>query len=202
MRILLLDDHPFALDHIKQAVKLIVPESELHCFNNVAAAGKALHSVRFDYVICDLQIVTGKNLEIPTYCKIEKIPFMVFSSHCNNDLLKALIKLNVCSYVNKASSTEDLLEGIRSMLSGKKYLCSENRSILNSPSDEKEIKKLVLTKMQSRILDLLDKGYDQKQISEKLFITKRTVQNHLAIIRNNNDLGTTNELLRSYKFWE
>jgi len=88
------------------------------------------------------------------------------------------------------------------MLAKKKYTCSTNQTITNTQADDKEIPKLILTKTQSLVLSLLDKGYDQQQISEKLFITKRTVQNHLAITRNNNGMTSTNELLRSYRFWE
>lgn len=202
MTILLLDDHPFARNHLKQAVEYIVPDAEIHCFENTASAALALNDTKFHYVICDLQIVTGKNLEIPEYCAIEKIPFMVFSSHCNHDLITVLNNLNVKSFVNKSSPVEELHEGIRALLARKKYICSTNQTIANTQADDKEIPILVLTKSQSLVLSLLDKGYDQQQISEKLFITKRTVQNHLAIIRNNNGMTSTNDLLRSYRFWE
>lgn len=202
MKILLLDDHPFARNHLKQAVEYIVPDAEIHCFENTASAALALNESKYHYVICDLQIVTGKDLKIPEYCMTEQIPYMVFSSHCNHDLISVLNRLRVNSFVNKSSPVEELHEGIRALLARKNYTCSTNQNIANTQTDDKEIPKLILTKTQSIVLSLLDKGYDQEQISEKLFITKRTVQNHLAIIRNNNGMTSTNDLLRSYRFWE
>lgn len=202
MKFLLLEDHPFALQSLENAVKFIAPDAELYSFNTVETASKAIESMSFDFAICDMQIQSGKSLILPNICFVERVPYMVFSSHSNKQLIASLNKLKVLVMVNKSSSTEELHEGIRSLLNRKKFYCSINQSLVDDTSEFVETPRLSLTEMQKKVLSLLEQGYEAHEIATHLKIVPRTVINHLAIIRNNNLCTSTPELLRRYRFWE
>jgi len=202
MKFLLLDDHPFALKSLEDAVRSIVPNAEIYSYSTVEDASNALAQSTFNFVICDMQIQSGKSLDVPLYCYRERVPFMVFSSHSNKQLISDLNQLRITCMINKSSPTEELHEGIRNLLNCKKYYCSINQSFIDDTSEFIETPRLSLTPVQRKILSLLGQGYDVDKIAELMHIVPRTVINHLAIIRNNNLCSSTPELLRRYRFWE
>ena len=79
---------------------------------------------------------------------------------------------------------------------------SPNQKALSEIPNTKEIRQIKFTKKQQEILDLLKQGRDQNEIADILHVSPVTVRNHLAILRNNNDCQTTQEVLIRYLFWE
>lgn len=202
MRFLVLDDHPIALKSICQTVSEVQPDAEVIGVDTADKAKKAIQELNIDYAICDLQLEKNKNLEIPNFCRAEQIPYMVFSSHSNALLLKELHSLRALCVVNKSESHEVLKEGIRSLINKKNFLCPTNQKALSEIPNTKEIRQITFTKKQQEILDLLKQGRDQNEIADILHVSPVTIRNHLAILRNNNDCQTTQEVLIRYLFWE
>ena len=86
------------------------------------------------------------------------------------------------------------------LLNEKKYFCSIVSETIKS-DDNEVIKPLKISKTQMKIMSLLSEGNTQLEVSTKMKIAERTVINHLAILRNNNNCNSTAELIHRFKFW-
>ena len=155
MKILLLDDHPTMQMVLEQSVFEVTNNVEVILAGEVTEALFHINKDRVDFAMCDLQILTGKSLTVPSLCNDLELPYMVYSSHVNRDLIDSLTALNVSSYVCKSSSYEDLKKGIRALLSGGTYFCPVIRKTKEADRKEFPLPRLTLTKKQSQVLRLV-----------------------------------------------
>lgn len=200
MNIIILDDHPLILNALRTEIKSILPEANIKTFTTINDTRVYITTQSVNYVICDLQIVSGKSILIPELCYRQNIPYMVYSSHTNKTIYQKLNELGLKIYVSKSSSPKELKSGILALLNEQKYFCSNVSEIINS-DDNEIIKPLKISKTQMKILTLLNDGLTQTEVATKMKIAERTVINHLAILRNNNNCNSTVELVHRFKFW-
>lgn len=200
MNIIILDDHPLILNALRSEIKSILPEAIIKTFTTIDDTKEYIRTQSVNYVICDLQIVSGKSILIPELCFRQNIPYMVYSSHTNKTIYQKLNELGLKVYVSKSSSPKELKSGILALLNEQKYFCSNVSEIINS-DDNEIIKPLKISKTQMKILTLLNDGLTQTEVATKMKIAERTVINHLAILRNNNNCNSTVELVHRFKFW-
>lgn len=106
MKIVILDDHPLIIQLLENEIGQILPSAIIKSFTSIEPAANYIESNNIDFAICDLQIVSGKSLIIPTTCMERKIPYMVFSSHANKITIDKLRALKVLVYVSKAAETK------------------------------------------------------------------------------------------------
>jgi two-component system, NarL family, invasion response regulator UvrY len=200
MKILFLDDHPTIAAILSDLVKLIPIEMDIYQAYSVKSAFDILQSEPIDRVVCDLQIKTGKSLEIPEYCSRFNIPFLVFSSHLNHTLIRQLEILAMLGYVSKASSIDELKDGLLCLIENKKYYCSNVESELFKTGKE-EIPKLSITPAERRVLEAMKTGKTLEELAQMLNLNITTIQNHKARISDRNNCKI-NEVLIRYLFWE
>ena len=200
MNILVLDDHPSIVEFI--AIKLQELNTDLVIFktNTVEQALPILEGNEIDRVICDLKIVSGKNLVIPEYCNHRQIPYMVYSSYVNYTLIKMLKELKVFCYVSKGSKTEYLIEGLVELLNKRFYFCPDVKTEESNHNDS-DIPRPNLSKSEYNVVQAFSAGMDTETVSKYLGLEKVTVRNHRARASNKN-LCSFSELIKRFKYWE
>ncbi len=98
--------------------------------------------------------------------------------------------------------TPDMHEFIEFINSANRKELSEEVAILynqmkieNSIEHQKLLKKIKLSKREKEVLELICKGYTNKEIAEKLFLSNRTIDNHRANMLNKTKTKNTAELV-------
>lgn len=81
-------------------------------------------------------------------------------------------KLGICGFLNKNISPDDLIASFIRVLHGDTCFPHENNNILIED----------LTSMEKKILQLVSTGKKRKRIAEELYISERTLSNHLQHI--------------------
>jgi DNA-binding NarL/FixJ family response regulator len=113
--------------------------------------------------------------------------------------------LGAAGYLSKDTVKTELIAAVRAVRAGKSYYGqSIMHKIISNPPPPKAAnapdKKLheLLSPRESEILHLVSQGLSSKQISEKLFISERTVANHRLNIMNKCGVNNTVELVKLY----
>ena len=203
MTILLVDDHPAIQSLVKQHILAFSPNADvMGCFNINDAKQLFSRQTKIDFVISDLELLEGCNLDVLNICHRNRIPCMIYSSHVNKVLLNEAEKLGVNCYVSKKSELEHLDKGLIALFTKKQYYCSIVKRMKESNTSFKETKKLILTSGQKKIVDLLAKGFTRLDAKEMLNIKLNTLNNQIARAREVNDCENLEELIRRYKFWD
>ncbi|MEY3824901.1 MAG: hypothetical protein RLZZ13_863 [Pseudomonadota bacterium] len=198
--LLLLDDHPGIIDYLNTILKIDFGVVKLIKAKTIEYAKVILEEDSVDFVICDLQIRTGKSTVIPSLCSEKNIPFMVYSSHVNYSLYMDLKSLGVKSYVSKASESEYLKMGISSLFTGDFYACP---LVLSEVKEEgkSDCPRPILSEAEIRMIRAYGDGLTTNQVADRLFLQPVTIRNHRARVIERNRCSFR-ELLFRFNYWE
>ncbi len=134
-----------------------------------------------------------------------KIRILILSIEENEINIIETIKAGAMGFLAKDSDRNDLLEAVYTLHSGYDYYSKSITQILlkkyisnlqsdNSQSDKEDVDCLSLRELE--ILKLWGNSYSNKEISEELFISVRTVESHKNHIMNKLNLKTTVDLVK------
>ena len=93
-------------------------------------------------------------------------------------------KLELSGFVNKNIGTEDLLSLLKHVKDGGRHFTTENWFIDELTSRERELLEVVAT------------GKKRKVIAEEMYISERTLTNHMQSIMDKLEVNSTNEALQ------
>jgi DNA-binding NarL/FixJ family response regulator len=201
VRVLVVDDHPMWRDGVKADLER---SGKAQVVGEASDGGEAIDAARSfmpDVILMDLQLPQVSGVDA-TRAIIEESPhikILVLSASAEEaDVLEA-VKAGASGYLLKSSRSEDLIDAVLRVRSGEPVftpslaglVLSEFRRIAASDPSEPE-----LTPRENEVLKLVAKGYAYKEIGEKLFISTKTVQNHVQNILTKLQLKKRYELMR------
>lgn len=172
MKIILLDDHKI----FGQSIKMLLEEQadDISCAY-VSDAQKFLKMIKeeaYDIFLIDINLKddkTGLDLIKDLVNNNPKQKIIVLTSYDLDNYKDMAFDLGVKDFINKSVEIEELLERIINVYKGK------FKKIDKHISDP-------LTKREIEVLKELIKGESKKNIAAKLFISERTLYNHIANI--------------------
>ena len=129
------------------------------------------------------------------------IKVIALSMHSERQIVVGIFRAGASGYLLKDSSSLELVEAIRTIHLGRKYLSQKISDIvLQEISDIKkdtgEIGVEVLTNRECEILQLISEGNSTKKIADVLFISPKTVESHRANIMEKLDIHNIPELTK------
>jgi DNA-binding NarL/FixJ family response regulator len=201
IRVVLVDDHPSLRDGVRadleaSGVATVVGEA--------ADGGEAIEVVREampDVVLMDLSLprVQGRDAIKAIVEESPHVKILVFSaSEAEANVLEA-IKLGAAGYLLKTSTADELVSGVTRVHAGDAVFTPSLAGLLLSEfrrTAEEEPGEPGLTQRENEILRLVAKGYSYGDIAKELFISTKTVQNHVRNILTKLHLRSRYELMR------
>ena len=201
VRVLIVDDHPMWRDGVRSDLE---SSGGVEVVGEASDGGEAIEvsrEVMPDVILMDLQLPQVSGVDA-TRAIIEDTPhikILVLSASAEEaDVLEA-VKAGASGYLLKSSSSSDLVDAVQRVRAGEPVftpslaglVLSEFRRIATTDPSEPE-----LTARENEVLKLVAKGYTYKEIGEKLFISTKTVQNHVQNILTKLQLKKRYELMR------
>lgn len=137
-------------------------------------------------------------LEVKKTCTDTKI--LALTVHREEDYILQAFRSGADGYCLKSSDLEELLMAIKAVLSGKQYVSPEisGKILEGYLESQRTIRKKssweTLTVREKEVLKLVGEGYQNKEISDYLCISVKTVEKHRANIMQKLDLHTASGL--------
>ncbi|MCV0158704.1 response regulator transcription factor [Pseudomonas aeruginosa] len=181
-RILIVDDHPV----IRMAMKMLL-EAEGHQIvgdtDNGVDAISLGRELKPDLVILDIGIPRLDGLEVISRLMVLALPLKILVLTGQSASLFALrsMQAGAAGFVCKQGGLAELVTAVNAVASGYSYFpCSAMRPVQQGAySDDVEL----LGRLSDRevsVLQYLSQGYSNKQISEQMFISNKTVSTYKA----------------------
>jgi two-component system, NarL family, response regulator NreC len=203
LRIVLADDHKM----VRQGFKTIL--STHHGATVVAETGDGLEAVKLvedlkpDLLVVDLSLPGLDGLEVTRRVK-KKVPatrIIVLSMHADEGYVVSALRSGASGYVLKEAGPEELVEAVRLVMEGRQYLSSmlpaeEIRSLLKGGEAKAGDRYETLSSREREVLQLIAEGHSSPEISERLYISPRTVDTHRAKIIAKLGLRNVSDLIR------
>ncbi|MTI48579.1 response regulator [Sporosalibacterium faouarense] len=113
---------------------------------------------------------------------------IILTIHDDREYLNETINIGANGYVLKDAESDSLIKAIRDVANGETYIQPSISSLLASEMSSEEtktedqLKIEALTKREYEVLILIAEGLNNREIAEKLFISEKTVKNHVSNI--------------------
>ncbi len=190
IRVLIADDHSMVRQGLKQILEL---EDDIEV---VAQASNGDEAVRFskeykpDVVLMDINMPGKNGLQaIEELKKDSSCPkIVVLTIHEDREYLFKTLQLGAEGYVLKDAEPSMLVDAIRHVYEGQSYIQPNmtkelirefNRLTLR---EKEKHEKVNLTSREIEVLKLIAEGLINKEIAKKLYISEKTVKNHVSNI--------------------
>ena len=206
IKIILVDDHKLVRDGIK-ALLTGVPDIDI-----IGEAGSAtelfreLESRKPDLLIMDISLPEISGIEITKKIGIEfpGINVLILSMYTNEEFIINSLKAGARGYLPKNTSREELLEAIHAIHKGDEFFGESISKVMlksfvkRATNEDQPAEKPheILTGREIEILKLYVEGLINKEISDKLDISIRTVETHKNHIMRKLGLKSTVELVK------
>ena len=203
IKILLADDHAIMRSGLK-GILARVPEFELlaEASNgsevlDILCQKNQSHEMP-DLLLTDLSMpgISGPELIERVKSLFPKLPVLVLTMFNEAQMVTRIIKAGADGYVTKDSPPEELIEAVRKVASGGKYIERKlaEQMLFNNASTETLHSKLSSRELE--VLRLLLQGRSVNHIAEQLFISNKTVSTHKAHLLEKMGMNSMTELVR------
>ena len=188
-RILLVDDHPLFLDGVRAALAgsddlLVVGEA-----GDIATAVALAAEHRPDVVLMDLNLPDGSGVDatrlVRTACPDARVLVMTMSA--DDDAVVSVMRAGARGYVVKGAGRAELLHAVRTVAAGGAVFSPSVADRLGdffaglAAQPGRELFPQ-LSDREREVLDLLARGFDNRRIARELFLSDKTVRNHVSAV--------------------
>jgi DNA-binding NarL/FixJ family response regulator len=186
---LIIDDHPLFREALGNAVRLARPDARILEAMSIKSALNILASDQgIDLALLDLFLpdATGFSGFLRLRETYPRLPVAIVSSDEDPQVIREALSLGAAGYLPKSTSKNELSLSIERVLSGS-ISVPKNFVARNEQSDagltlalRARLKEL--TPQQLRVLDLIRRGFQNKQIAGELKLAESTVKAHVTEI--------------------
>ena len=182
IKILIADDHTI----IREGLKQIVAETPDMVVTDEASDGqevlKKIRHKKFDVIVLDISMPGKNGIDILKDIKRLKpeIPVLILSIHSENQYALRVLRAGASGYLTKESTADVLINAIRKVSVGEKYITSSlaEKLACNLGFDLKKQLHEALSDREYQVMCLIASGKTVKEIAEKLFLSVKTISTY------------------------
>lgn len=201
IRLLIADDHVIVREGLK---KILALTCDIKVKAEAANGAEILQHLRgaaiFDLLLMDMSMpgVSGMDLIERIKAHHAALPILVFSMHNESQIAFRAIKAGAAGFVVKDSDPEILLEAIRKVSGGGKYIdpVLAERLAFDAAFPEQRVPHALLSDREFEVFRMLVAGRRINEIADQLAISNKTVSTHKQHLMEKMRVDSTADLVR------
>jgi DNA-binding NarL/FixJ family response regulator len=184
-RVVIIEDHTLVRQSL---IKTLEAEPGFDVVGEAGRGDDGLNLIRQhkpDLAILDITMPGGNGLEIASQLRqaAPDVRFLFLTMHEDDASISRAIGIGADGYVLKTASTDELLQAVRAVAEGGSYLSPAiARRVIDLAGGKRGASGSRLTERELEILRLLSEGNRPAEVAGKLFVSIKTVKNHLTSI--------------------
>jgi two-component system, NarL family, response regulator NreC len=204
IRVMLADDHAA----VREALAVLVnSQPDMQVIAQAGNGDEAVEQARTaspNVAVLDLSMPGMSGREVTTVLRdaIPAMRILILSRHGEYHHVQELLRAGANGYVLKQSSSEDLLQAIRVVASGKSFLDPfvagqiTQHYAADAEAGPRAVTREELSPREMEVLRLLARGYANREIAAELGISVKTVDAHKANGMSKMGMSSRIELVR------
>jgi DNA-binding NarL/FixJ family response regulator len=178
MKVLIIENHPLIVDGLKKALHLYFEGVNSYEATNAEQGDELLYSQPYDLVICDYFLGNKNGLDLYQHHRKRKHfrYFILVSILQNAAVIEKALNQGVNGFLSKECDTNELVKGIKEVLSGKTFICTYTTNLIQE--HQKKTNPFFITKREMEIIRLLVLDYKNQEIAEHLHVAVSTIESH------------------------
>lgn len=186
IKIVIADDHPLLREGLRRILEF---EDGIEVVAEVGDGQGAINvtrTMKFDILLMDLNMPGVNGLEAARVIRRERptVGILVLTVDDSDEKVFQVLQIGVAGYLLKDVDSKTLIESIRKVYSGEPILSpTVTGKLLDQLSQPSPLKDTCgLSDREMEILHYVVKGSSNREIGTSLFISEKTVKNHLSSI--------------------
>ena len=183
IRILIADDHGVVAEGLKHVVETQPDMQVVAIVGDGREAVRMAREVQPDVVLMDLSMpelngadATRAILERDANCKV-----IALSMYVEREYVRRALKAGASGYVVKRSAAKEVVEAIRAVHAGQRYLSPRVADVvIDDYSEERDDPLARLSAREREVLQLLAEGRTGAEIAQRLSLSQKTVETYRA----------------------
>jgi two-component system, NarL family, response regulator DevR len=185
IRVFLLDDHELVREGVRS---LLESDDDLEVVGEASTAAEALTRIPLakpDVVILDVRLEDGSGIELCRDVRsiMPQLVCLMLTSFADDEALYASVMAGASGYVLKQIRARDLIEDVKKVAGGAslmdpRVVAQVVERIANPPASDPAMTSL--SPQERRILDFIAEGRTNRQISEAMFLSEKTIKNYVT----------------------
>ncbi len=206
IQVLLAEDHNIVRNGIKM---LLASDKEINVAGEATNGREALDFIsandNINVILADINMPELDGISLIKEVKLinPDIRVVILSMHDNEKYVSQAFIEGASGYLLKSVSADEMIFSLKHVHSGGKYLCSElsmnmlgklSQKNVNSIADN--ISNIEFSMREIEVLHLIADGLTNSEMSEKLFLSKRTIEGHRQSLIEKTNSKNTAALIR------
>jgi DNA-binding NarL/FixJ family response regulator len=202
IKVLIADDHQLFREGL---VNLLSTASDIEVIAEAKDGNETIEKavqLKPDVVLIDIGMPGMNGIEATKILKkeIPVVKIIALSMHSDKQFVKGILEAGADGYLLKNCTVRQLIDAVYSVVSGKKYLSDEITGMVIKgylePPDAESEGDVELSERENEILKFYAEGKSTREISEKLFISIKTVGTHKQHILEKLDLKSNADMVK------
>jgi len=187
IRVLVVDDHEIVR---RGLIELLNGYDGLEVVAQVGSLEEGLAFSDFssiDVALLDVRLADGSGIELCRHFHQEApgLHCIMLTSYADDDALLASVLAGARGFVLKDINSDALVSAIRSVAAGNELMSSDQiesarRRLQRETAEDARLASL--SPRERQILDLLSEGFSNREMSETLFLSEKTVKNYVSFL--------------------
>jgi DNA-binding NarL/FixJ family response regulator len=186
-RVVVVDDHPIFRDGLRAALHGVEDIEVVGEAPDAATALTVVEALSPDVVLLDLHLPDASGVEV--LARLQAVPtvprVLVVTMSQDDDAVVAVMRAGARGYVVKGAGRAELLQAVRTVAGGGAVFgpgVAERLERwfagLSSATGREAFP--ALTEREREVLTLMSRGLDNRRIARELFLSEKTVRNHVS----------------------
>jgi len=191
----IVEDHKVVIDGVEKNIV----ESGIACLigkaYSISGCWEMLAEKQPDVLLLDVGLPDGSGMDLCPQIK-SKYPAMnilMLTNYAEYVVISHVLNNGASGYILKNAMPEEIIEGIRTVSVGKRFLC-ENVNLLLNKEDKKV--KIILTRRENELLKLIIEGHTNQEISDKMCLGYLTIKSYRKNLFQKLEVHNTLELMK------
>jgi DNA-binding NarL/FixJ family response regulator len=189
LKVMLVEDHEVVREGLRMVLEstgdIVIVAEATTARDAVANATKA----RPDVIVMDVRLLEGNGIEATREIRsqLPRSRILMLTSFQDDEALFASIMAGAAGYLLKRVRSQELISAIRAVAGGQSLLdpaVTERvlDQVRRGPAVGRDEKLARLTTREEQILSLVAAGKTNGQIAKEIFLSEKTVKNHVSTI--------------------
>jgi two-component system invasion response regulator UvrY len=200
IRVLLADDHAIVRGGLKEILIRHLESVECGEAENAEQVLAQVRKVSWDLLILDITMPGRSGFDILADLRQLRpdLPVLILSMLPEDQFGKQALKAGACGYLKKESAPEELIQAVRRILAGGRYVSPAlaEKFVRDLQGNADRPLHEALSPREFEILLMIASGKAVGQIAEELHLSGTTVSTYRARILEKMNMTTTAELIR------
>jgi len=176
IKVVIIEDHKVVAEGFEHLINASEIAKVIGKAHSVAECKELLTKTQVDVLLLDISLPDGCGIDLCPQIKAQypDIKILILTSYSELSIIMRILEEGASGYILKNAMTEEIIEGIRVVASGERFLCEEVDLLLKN----NETQPIRLSRREQELLRHIVAGLSNSEIADKMFLGYETIKSY------------------------